>query len=207
MKHSFRTLTAVLGTVLALTLVTAGVSHAISIDETITKTDGELSNTAGVLDDQTITFTGLNPNPTTDATMTFRVNGDFDSFQETITLTVDSGSYNFGIWLNNDFVSGVGPGVDDTITGPVDDIGEDNVILTGTATVPLATFQTLVADGELAFLFDYSATVVERGFQDLAEVRVQYDAQNPIPEPSTMLLFGTSLVGLAAWRWRTRKQT
>ncbi len=28
-----------------------------------------------------------------------------------------------------------------------------------------------------------------------------------IPAPSTMLLFGTGLVGLATWRWKTRKQT
>ena len=179
-----------------------GTSHAVSIDDTITKNDADLGPSDGFssLQDQTISFTGLNPNATGDATITFSVRGDFNSQLENVLLSVDG--FSFGTWLNNN--TGY-----DSINLPANDVGVDYPsINTGTPTIPLATFSGLVADGTLDFLFNYSSGVTDFTpgsiFQDLAQVRVQYEARelNAIPEPGTIFLFGSGLVGLAAWRYR-----
>jgi len=194
--------------VLAVFLACAGVlslstpSQAISIDETMTKNDAALGPSDGgsSLPAQTISFTGLNPNPTSDATITFSVRGDFNGDFENVLLSVDG--FSFGTWLNNNLG-------DDTITGPANDEGNEYLsVLTGTAVIPLATFSGRVADGTLDFFFNYSGGVTDffpaTTFSDLAQVRVQYEARdlNAIPEPGTLLLFGSGLAGLAAWRFR-----
>ena len=171
-------------------------SQAISIDETITKNNGLLPGNP--VTDQTISFLGLNTNPTSAATITFSVRGDFDLFSESIELSVNG--FNFGTWLDDN------PG-NDTIAGPANDKGNQYFsILTGTASIPLANLSGLVADGNLNFFFDYSGAVGNAG-DDLAQVRVQYEATDtaPIPEPGTIFLFGSGLAGLAAWRYRKHK--
>ncbi len=176
----------------------ATTSQAIPIDQTITKNDAQLP-AGSSLTDQTISFSGLNPNPTSAATITFSVRGDFNIPEENVLLSVDG--FSFGTWLNTNLG-------DDTITGPANDIGNQYAsILTGTAVIPLGNFSGLVADGSLDFLFNYSNIVgnanPSSGLLDLAQVRVQYEAAGPaVPEPGTIFLFGSGLVGLAAWRYR-----
>ena len=124
--------------------------------------------------------------------------GDFNSPGEHVVLSVDG--FSFGTWLN----SNLG---DDTITGPSFDIGTQySSILTGTASIPLANLSGLLADGTLDFFFDYSGSVDDfnvASLQDLAQVRVQYEANtSAVPEPGTIFLFGSGLAGLAAWRYR-----
>ncbi len=181
-------------------LVLSTTSQAISIDETITKNDADLGHSDGsMLADQTFSFTGLNPYPTGDATITFSVRGDFGIFLdfENVVLSVDG--FSFGTWINND-------DTDDEIAGPAGDVGDEyGSVLTGTAVIPLATFSGLVMDGSLDFFFDYSGDVNDLvGFEGFASVQVQYEARDtaPIPEPGTIFLFGSGLAGLAAWRYR-----
>ena len=172
----------------------ATTSQAIPIDQTITKNDAQLPGSP--LIDQTISFNGLNPNPTSAATITFSVRGDFNATSENVLLSVDG--FSFGTWLNDNLT-------DDMIAGPANDVGNQYVsILTGTAVIPLMTFSGLVADGSLDFLFNYSGVNnLGASLGDLARVRVQYEAgTSAVPEPGTIFLFGSGLAGLAAWRYR-----
>lgn len=187
----------IVGLACLLVLGFTSTSQAIPIDETITKNDVQLPGDP--ITDQTISFLGLNTNPTSDATITFSVRGDFNTFFENVLLSVDG--FSFGTWLDENLAN-------DMIDGPANDEGEDySSILTGTAVIPQATLSGLVADGNLNFFFDYSPDVHNFGGPsrlDLAQVRVQYEATGtaPIPEPGTIFLFGSGLAGLAAWRYR-----
>ncbi len=173
----------------------ATTSQAISIDQIITKNDDQLPGNP--LTDQTISFSGLNPNPTSDATITFAVRGDFLGSGRNVFLSVDG--FNFGTWLNNNEA-------DDEIAGPTNDVGATYRFVAGTAVIPWVTFSGLVADGSLNFLFDYSNFVQNLSntrLLDAARVRVQYEATaSTVPEPGTIFLFGSGVAGLAAWRYR-----
>ena len=193
--------------VLGLVLPSAA-ANATIIDVTLSKNDAEIlwvSNPAAGNDsliDQAITFTGLNPNATSNATVTFGVRGDFNGTSESVVLSVDG--FGFGTWLDDDLTN-------DTITGPPSDVGNQyQSIITGQAIIPLPTLTALLSDVTLAFLFDYDDTVgnLTGSFVglDLAQVRVQYDASSVIPEPSTLALFATGLAGLGFVGWRRRKR-
>ena len=156
------------------------------------------------LSDQTISFSSLNPNATTSATITFSVRGDFNESIENVTLSVDG--FNFETWLNDNLG-------DDDINGPnaTDNGNQYSSILTGTAIVPLADLTSRIADGQLDFFFDYSEQVIDffplPSVLDLAQVQVEYEAvMAPVPTPSAMLLFGTGLAALVGWNYRKTKK-
>ena len=66
----------------------------------------------------------------------------------------------------------------------------------GVGTSSLTFSQSIVGD---AFGIDLSPT------SGTGSVTVEDNGPNPIPEPGTMLLLGTGLAGLAAWRLRRRQ--
>jgi hypothetical protein len=192
--------------ILAATVLSyAGTANAVAIDLTIAKNDAELPGDVNeALIDQSITFAGLNTNPTGGATVTFSARGDLNGVSESILLSVDG--FSFGTWLDGDLIN-------DTIAGPDGDIGTQyETILVGQAIIPLVTLTGLLADGELAFLFDYDETVgnLTGGFSDLnfAQVRLLYEAvPGLIPEPATLTILTLGLAALgAARRRRTKRQ-
>ena len=105
----------IVGLACLLVLGFTSTSQAISIDQTITKNDAQLPGEP--LTDQTISFLGLKINPTSDATITFSVRGDFNGNSENVFLSVDG--FNFGTWLDGNLGN-------DTIAGPANDYGNQD---------------------------------------------------------------------------------
>ena len=149
---------------LAGMLMVSTPSYALLVDETISAGDTEIDPLlpGGTL---TLTLAGLPTVSITDATVTVSVFGDFNDGGESIDLSVDGLSG--GSWLDNNDGN-------DFITGPVGDVGNQyGSILTGTATITLAQLNTILADGTLDFLFEYTLGVHNIQSGDFASVRIQ----------------------------------
>lgn len=165
----------------------ASLSQAAPIDVTEVLAADVFSDGADI----TLTFSGLDP-AASGATFTFTVRGDLNGASENITVSVDGVS--FGIWLDNVLAN-------DSIDGPLNDVGIFDVPNVGTATLDFATFAPLVSDGTLVVTFDTSADVLGIiGGVGNTQARVQYISQ--VPEPGILALLGLGFAGLAATRKR-----
>ena len=71
--------------------------------------------------------------------------------------------------------------------------------LTGSYSYSSTTWDSL-ADAH--FWFSYGDVYKAGSYYELAEAQIIQPDSEPVPEPATMLLFGTGLAGLAGWRKR-----
>ncbi len=171
---------------LGLTLSLAGQAQAVSVNfgPSSSNVDGiDLVFNLGV--------------PTTivgDATLALTLDGDFNQSNENALITVDG--FSLGTVLNDntgdddfDFANGDDPDGSSQAGNPD----------TGTATILNADIAPLIADGAVQIIVNTSPFV---GFSlTTVSGTLSYET-GVVPEPSTVILFGTGLAGLVAWRMR-----
>jgi hypothetical protein len=183
---------------LGLLLICVAVASADPVDMTLTDTQQTDAPASAV--DTTLSFIGL-PTALTDGTLTISVFGDFDHVVEYIDVSADSGAFNFGRFLND-------APADDLFNHPTDVGIDGSTGVTASANIPQTTLNSLLADGRIDVLLDYS-TSVNLSYADdpdlVVSLRLQYRGADPTPEPSTLALVGLG-AGFLAWRMRRRKR-
>jgi hypothetical protein len=136
---------------------------------------------------------------TGDAIVTINATGDFNSSTENFVLTADGGAFSFGTIFNSN--------TGDDIFNHTTDTGAayttPNTAIT--AIIPLATLNSLLADGQIDFFLDYSIAVDNDvvPFPHTVSIQLVYD-EVAVSEPGTLAVFGLGILGLGYMRRRKR---
>ncbi|EBA15814.1 hypothetical protein RSK20926_14324 [Roseobacter sp. SK209-2-6] len=172
--------------------VAAATAHATTIDfgPTSSTTSG-----ANISFDNLVTPTSI----IGDATFTFSTRGDLDHVSEYVDVSIDG--FSLGRVFDNNSSN-------DDFDFAGDSGTQSSSTHTGSATISNAVFASLISDGFLNLLFDYSAGVNCCGTVQLLSGSITFTSGvAPVPLPATAGMLGLGLFGLGAMRRRKQKQT